>query len=76
MKIEFNRLGRSIVGCIVADVVMAAILLKSHGKWEIDDMIPSKYLNVEKQQEINDAINKKLNELNSAEVVKIVSVSR
>lgn len=76
MKIEFERLGRSLVGCIVADVVVVAILVKSQGKWEIDDMIPSKYLNAEKHQEINDAINKKLNELNSAEVVKIVSVSR
>ena len=75
MKIEFKRLGRSLVGCIVADVAMAAVLLKAHGKWEIDDMIPSKYLNAEKHQEINDAINKKLNELNSAEVVKLVRVN-
>ena len=75
MKIEFKRLGRSLVGCIVADVVMAAILVKSQGKWDIDDMIPSKYLNAEKQQEINDVINKKLNELNSAEVVKLVRVN-
>lgn len=72
MDIEFKKLGKSIVGCVVADVVMAAILIKSNGKWEIDDMVPSKYLNADKQQEIYDAINKELNRLNSKEVVKLV----
>lgn len=75
MNIKFKRLGKALVGCIVADVVMAAVLLKSNGKWDIDDMIPTKYLNVDKQQEIIDAINKKLNELNSSEVVKLVRVN-
>lgn len=56
---EFKRLGKKLVGCIVADVVMVAVLLKSDGKWEIDDMIPTKYLNADRQQEITDAINKK-----------------
>lgn len=75
MNIEFKRLGKALVGCIVAETVMAAVLLKSNGKWEIDDMIPTKYLNADKQQEIIDAINAKLNELNSQEVVKLVRVS-
>lgn len=73
MKIQFKRLGKTIVGCIVADTVMAAVLIKSHGKWEIDDMIPSKYLNAEKQQEIYDAIKQELNRLNSSEVVRLVA---
>lgn len=75
MNMEFKRLGKTLVGCIVDDVVMAAVLLKSNGKWEIDDMIPTKYLNVDKQQEIINAINKKLNELNASEVVKLVRVN-
>ena len=75
MNIAFKKLGKALVGCIVADVVMAAVLLRSNGKWEIDDMIPMKYLNVDKQQEIGDAINKKLNELNSSEVVKLVRIN-
>jgi len=74
MNIQFKRLGKNITGCIVADTVMAAVLIKSNGKWEIDDMIPEKYLNFHKQQEIYDAINKELNRLNSMEVVSLVMV--
>lgn len=72
---EFKRLGKKLVGCIVADTVMAAILVKGNDGWQIDDMIPTKYLNKDKQQEIIDSINKKLNELNSQEVVKLVLVN-
>lgn len=72
MNIEFKRLGKKLIGCIVADVVMAAVLLKGNDGWQVDDMIPTKYLNADKQQEIIDVINKKLNELNSQEVVKLV----
>ena len=72
MNIEFKRLGKKIVGCIVADVVCAAVLVKGNDGWQIDDMIPTKYLNTETQPEIIDAINKKLNDLNSQEVVKLV----
>ena len=72
MNIEFKRLGKKIVGCIVADAVCAAVLVKGNDGWQIDDMIPTKYLNTETQPEIIDAINKKLNELNSQEVVKLV----
>lgn len=75
MRIEFKRLGKKLVGCIVADTVMAAILVKGNDGWQIDDMIPTKYLNKDKQQEIIDSINKKLNELNSQEVVKLVRVN-
>jgi hypothetical protein len=74
MHIEFKRLGKALVGCIVADVVMAAVLVKGMDGWGIDDMIPTKYLNADKQREIIDAINQKLNELNSQEVVKLVRV--
>ena len=74
MNIEFKRLGKKLVGCIVADTVMAAVLLKGNEGWQIDDMIPTKYLNADKQQEIIDAINQKLNELNSLETVKLVRV--
>lgn len=72
---EFKRLGKKLVGCIVADTIMAAILVKGNDGWQIDDMIPTKYLNKDKQQEIIDSINKKLNELNSQEVVKLVRVN-
>lgn len=75
MRIEFKRLGKKLVGCIVADTIMAAILVKGNDGWQIDDMIPTKYLNKDKQQEIIDSINKKLNELNSQEVVKLVRVN-
>lgn len=75
MNIEFKRLGKKLVGCIVADTVMAAVLLKGNEGWQIDDMIPTKYLNADKQQEIIDAINQKLNELNSLETVKLVRVN-
>lgn len=71
---EFKCLGKKLVGCIVADVVMAAVLVRGNDGWQIDDMIPMKYLNADKQQEITDAINKKLNELNASEVVKLVLV--
>jgi len=54
---------------------MAAVLLKGNEGWQIDDMIPTKYLNADKQQEIIDAINQKLNELNSLETVKLVRVN-
>ena len=59
----------------MADTVCAAVLVKGSDGWQIDDMIPTKYLNVDKQQEITDAINKKINELNSQEVVKLVRVN-
>lgn len=75
MNIEFKRLGKKLVGCIVADVVMAAVLVRGNNGWQIDDMIPMKYLNADRQQEITDAINKKLNELNTSEVVKLVRVN-
>lgn len=71
---EFKRLGKKLVGCIVADVVMAAVLVKGNDGWQIDDMIPTKYLNADKQQEIIDAITEKLKALNEQEVVKLVRV--
>ena len=74
MNIEFKRLGKKLVGCIVADTVMAAVLLKGNEGWQIDDMIPTKYLNADKQQEITDAINAKLSDLNAQEVIKLVRV--
>lgn len=60
---------KKLIGCVVSDIVMAAVLLKGN-----DDMIPTKYLNVDKQQEITDAINAKLSDLNAQEVVKLVRV--
>ena len=71
MNIEFKQLGKALVGCIVADVVMVAVLVKGMDGWGIDDMIPTKYLNTDKQQEIIDAINKKLNELNAVKLVRV-----
>ncbi len=65
MNIEFKQLGKKIIGCIVSELIMAAVLIKGDDGWQIGDMIPTKYLNADKQQEIIDAINKKLNELNS-----------
>ena len=74
MRIEFKRLGKKLVGCIVADTIMAAILVKSNDGWQIDDMIPTKYLNKDKYQGIMDAISEKLKALNEQEVVKLVRV--
>ncbi len=74
MNIKFKRLGKKLIGCIVADTVMAAVLLKGNDGWQADDIIPMKYLNKDKQQEITDAINAKLSDLNAQEVVKLVRV--
>ena len=71
---EFKRLGKKLIACIVADTVCAAVLVKGNDGWQADDIIPTKYLNTDKQQEITDAINAKLRDLNAQEVVKLVRV--
>jgi len=71
---EFKRLGKKLIACIVADTVCAAVLVKGNDGWQADDMIPMKYLNVDKQQGITDAINAKLSDLNASEVVRLVRV--
>lgn len=72
---EFKRLGKKLIACIVADTVCAAVLLKNNdGVWRIDDEVPAKYLNTDKYQGIMDAINAKLSDLNEQEVVKLVRV--
>lgn len=74
MRTEFKRLGKKLVGCIVADNIMAAILVKGDDGWQIDDMIPTKYLNTDKCQGIMDAITEKLKALNEQDVVKLIRV--
>ena len=71
---EFKRLGNKIIACIVADTVCAAVLVKGNDGWQVDDMIPSKYLNADKYQGIMDAITEKMKALNEQEVVKLVRV--
>lgn len=74
MRIEFKRLGKKLVACIVADTVCAAVLVKGNDGWQVEDMIPTKYLNTDKYQGIMDAITEKLKALNEQEVVKLVRV--
>ena len=71
---EFKRLGKKLIACIVADTVCAAVLVKGNDGWQVDDMIPAKYLNTDKYQGIMDAITEKLKALNEQEVVKLVRV--
>lgn len=71
---EFKRLGKKLIACIVADTVCAAVLVKGNDGWQADDIIPMKYLAKDKQQGITDAINAKLSDLNAQEVVKLVRV--
>ena len=71
---EFKRLGKKLIACIVADTVCAAVLVKGSDGWQADDIIPMKYLAKDKQQEITDAIAEKLKDLNEQEVVKLVRV--
>ena len=74
MRIEFKRLGKKLIACIVADTVCAAVLVKGNDGWQADDIIPMKYLAKDKQQEITDAIAEKLKALNEQDVVKLVRV--
>ncbi len=72
---EFKRLGKELIACIVADTVCAAVLVKGNDGWQVDDMIPTKYLNTDKYQGIMDAITEKLKALNEQDVVKLVRVN-
>ncbi len=72
---EFKRLGKKLIACIVADTVCAAVLVKGNDGWQVDDMIPTKYLNTDKYQGIMDAITEKLKALNEQDVVKLVRVN-
>ncbi len=71
---EFKRLEKKLIACIVADTVCVAVLVKGNDGWQVDDMIPTKYLNTDKYQGIMDAITEKLKALNEQEVVKLVRV--
>lgn len=71
---EFKRLGKKLIACIVADTVCAAVLVKGNDGWQADDMIPTKYLNTDKYQGIMDAITEKLKALNEQDVVKLIRV--
>jgi len=72
---EFKRLGKKLIACIVADTVCAAVLVKGNDGWQADDIIPTKYLNTDKYQGIMDAITEKLKALNEQDVVKLVRVN-
>ena len=71
---EFKRLGKKLIACIVADTVCAAVLVKGNDGWQADDIIPMKYLAKDKYQGIMDAITEKLKALNEQDVVKLVRV--
>ena len=71
---EFKRLGKKLIACIVADTVCAAVLVKGNDGWQVEDMIPTKYLNTDKYQGIMDAITEKLKALNEQDVVKLIRV--
>jgi len=49
---EFKRLGKKLIACIVADTVCAAVLMKGNDGWQVDDMIPSKYLNAHRKRSV------------------------
>ena len=71
---EFKRLGKKLIACIVADTVCAAVLVKGNDGWQVEDMIPTKYLNTDKYQGIMDAIAEKLKALNEQVVFELEKI--
>lgn len=74
VRVEFRKLGEKLIVGIIDDTVLVVILVKSD-KWDIDEMVPGKFINSEKMDSLNKAISDKIRELNKADVVNLIQLN-